>query len=277
MPEPRGMPKRGVPKRGSPSGNREAPTVLHAAREKAVITIVPEELTASNESANILIHGNSGVGKTTLIGSAPRAVFLSTEQGTISAKRTGSKAQLIRALDWDTIQAGIAWAYANLTSADWLLVDSLTKMQILMIRGILSDIHEENDTRDLDIPGIQDHQKWQNMFMRFVDKIVDGPFNSILVTTSMIKEDPEGESIVLPSITGKDYTISNYVCAQMDEVFYLDVAPRQKNEPTVRRLRTQTFPPYFAKDRYGIFPRRIDIPDGEYDTMARLIEQIGNS
>jgi hypothetical protein len=273
--------KRGARKRGAPAargggggGNREAPRALQANRPK--ITVVPESLQDFDETINILIHGNSGVGKTTLAGGAPNAVFLSTEKGVVSAQRTGSEARLLRAYDWDHIVASLDWADDNLGPEDWLILDSATKMQILQIRWILQLIHEENENRDEDIPAIQDHQKWQNMYMRFIDRIVDAKYNSIIITTSMIKDDPEGESIVLPAITGKDYTISNYVCAQMSAVLYYGVAPaRRSDDPTLRRLLTETYPPYFAKCRYaGLFPRWLDVEEDDYDAMARLINCI---
>jgi hypothetical protein len=243
------------------------------ARPKVVVHV--EELADFNDTVNILIHANSGVGKTVLAAFAPRAIFLSTEKGVVAAKRVGSKARLLRAPDWDHVEAALDWCDENLGPEDWLIIDSLSKMQILLIRWILRMLNDENDGRDIDIPQIQDHQKWQNMFMRFVDRMVDANYNTIFITTSMIKEDPDGDDIVLPSITGKDYTISNYVCAAMDIVLYYTMA-KQKNrdDPVTRLLLAETFPPYFAKDRYNVLPRWQSIEEGDYTAMADIIADI---
>lgn len=242
--------------------------------ERPQIQIQPEELSSFNESVNIMLYGNSGVGKTVLAGGAPNAYFLSTEKGAISAQRTGSKAGLLRAPDWDHVEAALDWADENLDSSNWLIIDSVSKMQVLMLRWILSNEHEERDA-DLDVPQIQHHQKWQNMFMRFTDRIVDAKYNAIFIATAMHRDDPDGESLVLPAITGKDYTISAYVCAQMTCVFYYGVGRKSgKDDPTVRRLLTETYPPYFAKDWSNSLPRWIDIEDGEYDAMPWIIERI---
>jgi hypothetical protein len=91
----------------------------------------------------------------------------------------------------------------------------------------------------------------------------------------MHKEDPEGESLVLPAITGKDYAISNYCCAAMDMVLYLGVArQKDRNAPTLRRLLAETYPPYFAKDRYNVLPRWTDIEEGDYAIMRDIIADI---
>lgn len=248
---------------------------LRAVQDKPQIVIKPEDLQDFNESVNWLVYGNSGVGKTVFTSFAPNAYFLSTEKGVVSAKRVGSQAKLIRAPDWEHVEAGLDWADENLTLDDWLIVDSSSKMQTLLIRWWLRIQNDENEARDLDVPQIQDHQKWQNMYMRFIDRIVDADYNALFTATAMHKEDPEGETLVLPAITGKDYTISNYVCAAMDIVSHLAVAKRQKlDEPRTARLLNDTYPPYFAKDRYHVLPRYLMIEDGEYDIIQDYIEDI---
>jgi hypothetical protein len=243
--------------------------------ERPQITVVPEDLQDFNESINWLVFGNSGVGKTVFASFAPNAYFLSTEKGVVSAKRVGSKAKLIRAMDWDHVEAGLEWADANLGMDDWLIVDSLSKMQTLLIQWWLRIQNAENASRDLDIPQIQDHQKWQNMFLRFVSHIVLADYNAIFTATAMHKEDPEGETLVLPAIVGKDYTIANQVCAVMDIVSCLRVAPRDNiDDPRQAILTNDTFSPYFGKDRYRALPRWEMIEDRHFNVIEGMIEDI---
>jgi hypothetical protein len=239
------------------------------------VEVKPESLADFNESWNWCIYGDSGVGKTVLASFAPHAVFLSTEKGVVSAKRVGSPARLIRAPSWDHVESGLDWADANLGENDCLIVDSASKMQELLIRWWLQVQNEENDARDLDIPQLQDHQKWQRMYLRFVNRIIDAPYNSIFIATSMHKEDAEGESLVLPNIVGKDYTIANNFCADMDIVSCLRVAKRSNlDDPRQAILINDTFPPYFAKDRFRALPRWEVIEDGDFDIIADMVDDI---
>ena len=74
------------------------------AKTSVKLPIAIRELSDFNESINLLVYGDSGVGKTVLCGGAPSALFLSTETGTISAKRQGSKAKVWRMVNWKTLE-----------------------------------------------------------------------------------------------------------------------------------------------------------------------------
>jgi hypothetical protein len=257
-----------------PSPRKGSVSRIHAV-DRPKITIHPESLSDFNESINWLIYGNSGVGKTVLASFAPNSYFLSTEKGVVSAKRVGSPAQLIRAMDWDHVEAGLDWADENLTRDNWLIVDSLSKMQELLILWWLEIQNAENSARDIDIPQLQDHQKWQRMFLRFVTRIINSDYNAVFTATAMHKEDPEGETLVLPAIVGKDYTIANNVCADMDIVSCLRVSPRKNvDDPRQAILTNDTFPPYFGKDRYRALPRWEMIEDGDFNIIEDMISDI---
>lgn len=263
------------------NGDGEVSTsVANALRNRPKITVNPEELSDFNESYNWCIYGDSGVGKTVFASFAPNGWILSTEKGVMSAKRVGSRAKLLRAPTWDHVEASIGWADKNLTDKDVLIVDSVTKMQELLIRWWLGIQHEENEARDLDIPQIQDYQKWQRMFLRFVNHIIDAQYNSIFVATAMRKEDEEGDDLVLPNIVGKDYAIAQNFCADMDIVSCLRVKKRSNiDDPRESIITNDTWPPYFGKDRYNVLPRWETIPDGQdddgrYDLIADMIEDI---
>lgn len=255
-------------------------TSLAVVRDRPKITVKVEELADFNESFNWCIYGNSGVGKTVFASFAPRAYILSTEKGVISAKRVGSKAKLLRAPNWDHVEASIEWADKHLTDEDILVVDSVTKMQQLMAYWWLGIQHEENAARDIDILQIQDYQKWQRMFLRFVNHLVDAQYNTIFIATAMRREDEEGEDLIMPNIIGQDYAIAQNFCADLDIVSCLRVQKRASiDDPRESIIINDTWPPYFAKDRFNALPRWETIPDGQeedgrYDLIREMIADI---
>lgn len=265
-------------------GHRSAPAGAPAPRARAdrpVIQIQEESLENFNESKNVLLYGDSGIGKTAAAGgiatSARRAVFMSTEKGVVSAKRTGSRAGLYRAMDWDHVEAALDKADKALGAEDWLIADSISRMQHLALRWILDEEHEGRNS-DLDTPQLQHYPKWWNMYKRFIDRMIDAPYNTLMVATAMHLEDVEGEPIIVPALSGssKDpLQITNYVCAQSDCVFYLGMPKAKKGETPYRRILTQSRPPYFAKNRYsGTIPNYVDYDDGEYNVMDWILEML---
>lgn len=226
-----------------------------------------------------MLLGDSGVGKTPLAGQAPRAVFIAAEKGTISAKRFGSDAKLIRAYSWPKLEAAADYLEAHPDEFDWAIIDSVPKLQMLLLRYLLEQNVEENKAKaDLDLPALADHQKWQNQFKRFIDRLVDIDVNMIFIATTMRVEVDDGDDtrdIVLPAIQGKPkegYTIAQYVCAQMDAVYHLRVKTDRETGEPVWRLMTKARPPYFAKDRFNAHPAVVREPN-----MAEIIQAIWDS
>lgn len=224
--------------------------VARRARQSAPPILDLEEF---DESINILIYADSGAGKTVFGGSDDDVLFLATESGTISAKRQGSEAKVWRIKEWEDLQVAYLYLRDEEHSFKWVVLDSGTRMQHMGLRAILDESNAQNPARDLDIPAIQDHQKWQNMFKRFVQMFIDLPINVLMTATTMRVEDEEGDSLILPDFTGKGYSISQWVCAQMHVVGYLSVKRSGKGDDKDiwRRIQFQTVPPYFGKDRYN--------------------------
>lgn len=267
-------PKRGA--RRAPAGRSSGGT---KSATRPSITVQLQELSSANPTCCLLIFGDNGVGKTSLAGGASHSkrarsvTFCSTETGTIAAKRTGSKAKLWPAPDWPHVEAFIDWADENLGPDDWTILDSVTKMQVLLQRDILRGDHEMRG-KDLDTMELQHWPLWQTKFLRFIDRMVDSNYNTILICSSMEGTDRDGDQQIVPSIM--DTRRSNnagYVRAQPDEVYYYGMTLNEDDEP-VRRLLTQYYPPWFAKSRYGIFERSIDVGDGEYDVMGWIIDEL---
>ena len=94
-------------------------------------------------SVNILIHGDSGAGKTTFAGSGrdngQRDLILAIENGTVSAARSGSQANVLQINTWDELIQAIDAIVDDPDRFEWVVVDSITKLQDLIWDHILSE------------------------------------------------------------------------------------------------------------------------------------------
>jgi len=261
---------------------KEAP----AAMVEEDVEIVIEDLATSHTNApiNIILHGPSGHGKTMLAGGAAngdrRVVFLSTEvEGIASPRSVGSQAELIRCESWPHAVKVVTWAEMNLVHGDWLVIDSGTVMQEMYMRWILATENRINPARDLDIPAVQNHQKYQNGFKRWASRIIAMPANTIFITTSMTADDAEGEERIIPLLLGKKGEISDAISSQFSVGIYYAVAreSRDMTGDVIRRALCQPRPPWWAKDRYSALGKTWDVEEGDYFAMARMIEAIENS
>lgn len=227
------------------------------------------DLEDDDESVNLLVYGKSGVGKTVFAGSADNVLFLAPEDdGTLSAKRRGSKAKKWPIRKWEDLEAAYNWLYDNPDHGfDWICIDSATEMQQMLLRAILDAAVAENGQRDLDIPAIQDHQKWQNMFKRFVKAFNALPVNVLWTCLVRNCEDEEKEEFLCPDIQGKGYQLAQAIASYMTSYGYMQVVTRKvrskkdDEEPKMVKVRQITWEdtgPITGKDRTGnLAPRTV--------------------
>ena len=275
MPPARSRPRptRGVSR---PKPARKNPMAI----DESPVTIVVEDIQKFNPSVNVLINGELGVGKTVLAGglsalAGARVVFCSTEEeGIVSAKRAGSTARLIRAPSWEHAVSGLNWGKANLGVNDWMIFDSGTRMHYLYMRWVMQKVKDVNPERDIDTPGLDNHQKLQNGFMRWYDEIVAAPFNSVMITSPMIIEGKDGEEKVIPGFFDSKGKVSRHVSAQASVILYYDVQRDDELGKIIRRVYAQPWPPYLAKDRYSALGPGQRIEEEDFFVMADMVERI---
>lgn len=240
---------------------------------------VIESLDDWEEPIKIAAYGDSGSGKTTLGGTAENALIIALEPGTISAKRSGSKAKVVYCDDWPKFQYVIDQAAKGaLDKYQWLIIDPLHMAQQYLMQWLTMSAAEANPSnRDEDTPAIQDYGKAQSMFRRYVTKINGLPHNVLYLLSAMDSEDEEGNRLVMPNLTGKNGTadptnMSKWFMGTLHAYGYLKVRRTEEGEDA-RRLIFRRSGPYFGKDRYGVLTPHVDNPT--IPQITDLIEGTG--
>jgi hypothetical protein len=137
---------------------------------------------------NLMVYGNSGIGKTPWSATEPDSLVLAIDPGTISAARAGSKADVWEIPTWEEFEEAQKWVRAGGYSRYRLIVvDGLTMLRERCLRFILDREHKRNSARDLFIPAQPDHQAVQNMIKFTVEKFCDLPVHMVFTALPMAK------------------------------------------------------------------------------------------
>ena len=218
----------------------------------------------------MMIIAESGWGKTVLAGTAdrrkdggPKALFIATETGTISASRHGSTADVWPIAKWTDLVAAFAYLAqgGGCNEYQWVLLDSITEMQKLSMDDALRRAVEQNRARDPDVPAIQDYQKVQQQTLNFLRRFNELPINCLYTALPLRLEDEDGKPYFLPALDGKQGGVAQQAMGYMHVVGHgVRRSIKDANDKTVlvRRIFFQTSGPYRAKDRYGVLGRWLD-------------------
>jgi hypothetical protein len=234
---------------------------------------IPEaivSLESWDESINALIVADSGWGKTVLSGTAdqrktdgPKALFLATETGTISASRQGSTADVWPIRKWKDLTDAFRWIQAEgYKEYGWCLLDSITEMQKLsMDNALLTGVMESRKNADPDVPQIQDHLKNQQQTLNMLRRFNELSINCLYTALPLRLDDANGNPYYLPALDGKQGGIAQQAMGYMHVVGHgvkRQLKDANDKAIVVRRVYFQSTGPYRAKDRYGVLGNFMD-------------------
>lgn len=210
----------------------------------------------SVESINALIFGDSGSGKTVFAGSgSERDLIIAVEQGTVSAARQGSKAQVLHAKDYDTLMEIIEAIESEPDRFDWVILDSLTKTQDIIWDHILDTATTANPSRSRYKKELQEYGEAQERLKEIVERLVSSEANVIFTALAELDVDEESQEFRRPQLHGKNGAVAQWVCGQVDLVGFLRVARSGQEE--FRRMDFNKKPQFWAKDRFGVFTKAV--------------------
>jgi hypothetical protein len=204
---------------------------------------------------NMLVYGNSGVGKTLLCGSAQAVpemnpvLFVDVEGGTLTLRTQYSDVEVVRVNSFKDIQRVYSELYDGKSGYKTVVLDSLTEMQKFSMYGIMEDLQARtlgsDKEFDPDIPGIREWGKNTEQIRKMVRAFRDLPLNVLFTALEMTDRDPKtGKVTVKPSLSGK---LSNEVAGFVDQVFYLYI--QVVDEENQRLILTSSTEKHIAKWR----------------------------
>lgn len=244
-----------------------------------------EELANSTESINLMAFADPGAGKTVLAGTHDDMLIVSFEPGTISAKRQGSKAQLVSITEWRQFSGFLADAVAGKIinpktgkPFGWYAMDTWTNGQQMIAQEIMISRNWKNRAKSLDQLEIQDYGEWQSRFKRATQTLCALPQNVLFTAHAMRTTDEEGNPIIIPSFYGKwgtddPTTASQWMMGTVHGYGYLQVRTTVGDDPVdYRRWNFKRSGAYFGKDRWGVLEPYVNKP-----TLTKIQKLIDES
>lgn len=211
---------------------------------------------------NALFYGDSGVGKTTLSGSADevpemrRVLVVDIEGGLLSIKDRFPNVDSVRVKSWTDMQS----VYEELRDVDHgyntIIIDSLTEAQKMSMDQVMRKLVEQHEERDVDVPGIREWNINIEQTRKFVRAFRDLPINTIFTALNRIdKNQQTGHQKTKPALSGK---VSDEVAAFLDIVGYMYL--KEVDGVQQRMLLCSATQANVAKDRTGTLPQVIQQP-----------------
>jgi len=235
---------------------------------------------------NMLVYGDSSVGKTTLVGGADavpqmrRVLFVDIEKGDLSLRKTPYRPDVVRVTNWAQLNKIHAALLADVNNPDaryrTVCIDSLNEVQDLCIKEVMANEPEG----EFATPEWKHWNQNQVKMLRMLRMFRDLPMNVIF--TSLAKEvtnDKTGKTRLLPDLPGK---LAGKVPAIFDNVFYyymkefIEEVKGEKKKVNKRILLTTMTPSIIAKNRGSdSLPQTIIVPPvSESVTMKTIYEGI---
>jgi AAA domain len=234
------------------------------------------KVSQKTKAMNALFYGESGVGKTTLVGSADavpemrKVLMVDLEGGTESLRFTYPDIDVVHAPTWQAMQSVYNDLHRGGHGYNTVIVDSTTETQKFGMYNIMTDLvarkADESKYVDPDIPSVREWGKNIEQMRRFIRGMRDLPIHTLFTALAQsVKDEKTGATTIMPMLSGK---LAGEIAAFLDVVgyYYVKEVPVEGEEDEIRRLLLcRKTARIVAKDRTGNLPMVTQEP-----TMQKL-------
>lgn len=236
-----------------------------------------QKLGERSKTANILVYGEAGVGKTTFAATAPRSIlWLEAEGGTNSIGDTKG-IDVVTMDGLESYREVLKYAQANPDAYETFVIDSISEVQAAILSEIMRGVAADDFTRDEFAPQFGEWGKLTGVMRAILRSYRDLPANVIF--TALTREDKDeltGKSKVKPRLSP---ALAEEIPAFMDAVLYMGTSTEKLGEDadaetvvTYKGLLKPTGK-YVAKLRTpnGVENVPTSIDDPTFDAVAALM------
>jgi hypothetical protein len=214
------------------------------------------------QTMNFMVYGDSGVGKTRLLGSADevpelrKIIYIDVEGGTMSIREPYPNVDVVRVKSFREIKE----VYEALRGSDHgystVCLDSVNEMQKFNMSDVMIELVKTRPDLDPDIPGMREWGKNLEQMRRYVRAFRDLPINTLFTCLSVDEKDQKtGVTKKKPGLSGK---LSGEITAFLDIVCYMYL--KEVEGKQTRMLLTGSTDTFTAKDRTAKLPMVISEP-----------------
>ncbi len=215
---------------------------------------------------NILVYGESGIGKTVLCGSASMVeamspvLILDVEGGVEPLRTMYPQVDVIRIKTIKDLQNAYNELFRGKHNYKTIVLDSLTEIQKVYMGEIMVNVVKEDSDRDPDVPGMYEWNKNTEQVRKLVRAFRDLPVNTVLTALA----DQRTENNLTKTVPSFSKKLIGEIPAIVDLVLYFYTKmgrdPVTKKETINRFLLTQKTERVAAKDRTTKLPVVVEEP-----------------
>lgn len=246
-------------------------------------TLDIEALGDRDKYVNVLIYGESGVGKTTFAATAPRPILWLEAEGGTNSIADPEGIDIVRMGGLESYREVLAYLHTNPDKYKTVVIDSLSEVQAAVLKDIMRGVKRDDPTRDEFAPQFGEWGKLTGVMREIVRAYRDLPANVIF--TALTREDTDAVTArtkVRPKLSP---ALAEDVPAFVDACLYLYAATPKKGEAgaegvdtdedgvtIVRNALLKPTGKYIAKVRAPKGQEVPDfLPDPTYPTLAPLL------